>query len=187
MCRIHSEKKAVNKDLLIVGYWGLLEQWESPNSVLLAVERDTAQNSASSPKLHKILFHFQETTPSSQRPWTQPRSLVMYVSTYWFIWIFSFWKRRATSAFVLAYLALITPGLMVKLRNIFRYQEMKSERICKISTLFLPELMPKCFSEACIDQSFPLTLVLLYLLFTRVYIVIATKKKYKASDFKRPP
>lgn len=52
-CRIHSEKKAAKKDLLIVGYWGLLEQWESPNSLLLAVERATSQNSASSPKLHK--------------------------------------------------------------------------------------------------------------------------------------
>lgn len=53
---------------------------------------------------------------------------------------------------------------------------MNSERICKISTLFLPELMPKRFSEACIDHGFPLTLLLLYLLFTRVYIVIATEK-----------
>lgn len=64
---------------------------------------------------------------------------------------------------------------------------MNSERICRISTLFLPELMLKCFSEACIDQGFPLTLLLLYLLFTRVYIVIAAKKKVQGIQLQTAP
>lgn len=53
---------------------------------------------------------------------------------------------------------------------------MNNERICKISTQFLPELKPKCFSEACIDQGLPLTLWLLYLLFTSIYILTAAEK-----------